>query len=231
MKKKNKFMGKSKKITKLVPSKNRQRVHVYLNGEYDFSVEKHLIIEFDLYLGKVLSDEEKKEIHLRDVERSLYNKCLRKISRRRHSIKEIRQYLDNKFYKLEREERKEVSDQQQEEIVKNIIRELSESELLDDLKFAESVIESKKKKKSRNEIKQFLIKKRVNSKIIRKALEQSNIQENELIKKLVNKKLRLLEHKQLSNKKKKMKLIQYLARKGFQFNDIYSVIEEMSEFS
>jgi regulatory protein len=107
--------------------KNKDRISVFLDGEYAFGLAKKLA--FQLERGHQLSNQQIASLKVQDAEEKHYQRVLRLFQRRPRSEHEIRQYL----------ERREVGLQAQDAIV----RRLRESPLLDDAAFARTWVENR----------------------------------------------------------------------------------------
>jgi regulatory protein len=107
--------------------KNKDRVRVFLDGEYAFGLSKKLA--YQLEQGQRLSNREIASLKVRDVEESHYQRVLRLFSRRPRSEHEIRQYLEGR----------DVDVQAQNAIVHRLL----EAKLLDDAAFARTWVENR----------------------------------------------------------------------------------------
>lgn len=98
---------------------------------------------------------------------------------------------------------------------------------LDDRKYAESFVLSRKESKSRKEIYAALLQKGVSAEQIQEVLDEVYVEEGEreAIRKLILKKhVDVLQ----ANEEELHKLYGYLARKGFRYEEIRKAIEEMN---
>lgn len=211
-----------KKITKLLSTRDGNRVNIYLNEEYSFTVEKNLIADFKLYIGKEITDEMFIDLQRGDLKLRLLRKASEKIGRRAHSVFEIKQYLKQALFKLKVKLKLEVENES--EIYDFIINQLTDLNYLNDTEFASWFVEIKKEKKSKFEIKKQLMQKGVHRSIVDKVLSYEDEGEVELIKKLSEKKLRLLRSKYQDERIVKQKNIEFLMRKGFKYDEIKKII-------
>ncbi len=116
------------KITALKAQKrNPQRVNVYLDGRYAFSLAA--IEAAKLHLGQVLSDEEIEKLKERDSYEKAHERALRFLSYRPRSEAEVRRYLRGKA----------VPPDIEDEVIENLTR----VKLLDDLAFARYWVENR----------------------------------------------------------------------------------------
>ncbi|KPK92483.1 MAG: hypothetical protein AMJ88_11060 [Anaerolineae bacterium SM23_ 63] len=115
-------------ITALKPqSKNRDRVNVYLDGAYQFSISWTLAE--GLRIGELYSDQQITELKQRDQEEVYYRRALRLISRRPRSEFELRNYLEQKQVPIE--------------VQDNVLDRLREVNLVDDCVFALTWVENR----------------------------------------------------------------------------------------
>jgi regulatory protein len=121
-------------ITALKAQKrNLQRVNVYLDGHYAFSLAS--IEAAKLHRGQVLSDEEIENLKERDAFEKAHDRALRFLSYRPRSEAEVRCYLRGKA----------VSPAIEEEVIER----LTKAKLLDDLAFAQYWVENRERTKPR----------------------------------------------------------------------------------
>ncbi len=122
-------------ITALEAQKrNPQRVNVYLDGRYAFSLAA--IEAARLRRGQVLSDEDIEKLEERDSFEKAHDRALRFLSYRPRSEAEVRRYLRGKA----------VSPAIEEEVIERLTR----AELLDDLAFARYWVENRESFKPRS---------------------------------------------------------------------------------
>lgn len=208
------------KITKLEYTRNGRRVNIYIDDEYSFSIEERLVLDFDLYVGKEIGESLHSEIVRRDLIEFLVRKAQEKIARRPNTVFEIYKYFEKILAK-------DSDKRHPEHLIDEAIEVLKSSGQLNDRHFAEWFFEIKRRKKSINEIKRELLKKGLLDDLIEEVVKSKDQNEDELIKKLILKKQRLLANKKLNKRDENMKLIQYLARKGFEYSKIIKLFEEL----
>lgn len=110
-----------------VQKRNPQRVNVYLDGRYAFSLAA--IEAAKLRRGQVLSDEDIEGLKERDSFEKAHDRALRFLSYRPRSEAELRRYLQGKA----------VSPTIEEEVIERLTR----AKLLDDLAFARYWVENR----------------------------------------------------------------------------------------
>ncbi len=201
-------------ITRLVRGvRNPQKIAVYVDSKYTFSVLEYILTNENLYIGKELSEKELESIKSVSKNQEIKNKVIALISRRPRSEKEVIDYLRNRV---------------DVEAIPSLISELKEKDYINDQSFANWWIDQRKTytNKSKNIIRQELVKKGIARDIIDSQLE--NIDESDDLqsaKELLTKKKRLLEHKNLEKRELDQKLITYLQGRGFTWEIIKKVLD------
>lgn len=176
--------------------KNQNRVNIFINGKYDFSLDISQLVDFKLKVGQKLSKEELEKYHKASAYGKLYQRTLEWALTRPHSIKETKDYLYRK--KAEKED--------QEKILKT----LQEKKYLNDEVFAKFYVENRFVKKgiSRKRLQLELARKGVSKEIAEAAIASTDRTDEDEIKKIIAKK---------RNKYDDEKLIAYLTRQGFSY--------------
>lgn len=190
--------------------KNQNRVNIYVDGKYSFSLDTHQLLELKLSRYQDLSDELLEKLKQESDFGKIYTRCVEYCIVRPRSEKEIRDYLYRKKVQSDLSER--------------IIKRLGDNKLLNDLRFAEFWLETRRQKKGASKLRltSELKAKGVNSSIIEQAMGSSNRNEIDDLDKVIVKKRSKYDDK---------KLITYLAGQGFRYQDIVSRIRHYSENS
>ena len=221
------------KITNIKQAvKNENRVNVYVDGKYSFSLDIAQLVDFKIKVGQEISESDLKEFKQASEFGELYQRTLEWVLTRPHSIRETKDYLYRKIRNSSsgalRAARpsltpsKEHSDFPNKETMSNfsdaIIERLIQKGYLDDLKFAEYYVENRFVKKgiSKKRLQMELMKKGVSREIIEQVLEVSSRNDEEEIMKMIAKK---------RNKYDDEKLIQYLCRQGFHFETVRNLVQ------
>lgn len=199
------------KITHIKPQVKRpNRYSVYIDGKYSFALSEAGLIDLKLQVGQELSA---KALHgLKD--QATYDKArsqaLDQLSRRPRSQWELQQYLQRRQY--------------DEEVIDQTITYLSERGYLNDVEFAQRWVENRRllKPTSRRRLRQELQQKRVSAANINLALASDETDEQQVLKSLIEKK------RQQAKYQDDLKLMQFLARQGFSYGDIRTVLDELS---
>ncbi|MBN2015371.1 RecX family transcriptional regulator [Candidatus Dojkabacteria bacterium] len=207
-------------VTKLKITRRGDRVSVYLDDKYAFSVERNLVVDLFISQGTKLSKKDVKDIKAKDFEVRYYHKVLDLLSRRPRSEHEIRLYLERKLF----------GEDSSQSYIKNIIKRLKSNGFIDDLEFAKWWVENRVSFKPRGKylIKQELRVKGVEKDLIEEALESSNLdhqKEYKLAQELGLKKKRIL--KNLSDIRNKRKFLSFLMRKGFSYDIAKKVLRKL----
>lgn len=219
--------------------KNQNRVNIYINDEYSFSLDIAQVVDFKIKVGQKISPVELSKYQHASEFGKLYQRTLEWVLTRPHSIKETRDYLVRKKKHRELENRKRLQNAKKpkelrqkyhlptkelplfdDEDINKVIEKLITKKYLNDENFVEYYMENRFVKKgiSKKRLTQELIKKGIDQKIIEKALGQNLRSDEEEVKKMIIKK---------QNKYSEEKLIQYLVRQGFDYELVKNSVREM----
>jgi regulatory protein len=197
------------KITAIKPQqKIRNRYSIYCDDRYSFSVSETMLLEQGLVAGQELTTSDLEKYKRLSSDDNSFNRALRYAAIRNHSQWEMEQYL----------KRKDVSEEQSAIIVAR----LAKLGFIDDNNFAHSWVENRRllKPVSRRRLEQELRQKHVSSDVIKLALEEDLADELMVLKSLIAKK------RQQGSYKDNQKLMGYLSRQGFSYDDIKSALSE-----
>ena len=186
-------------ITKLKQGvKNPNRVNVFVDEKYAFSLDVVQVVDFKLKEGMEISEEDLTELKKASEFGKLYQRTLEWVLTRPRSEKETRDYLYKKIYEKKLDKI----------YIDRIIERLESKKYLDDTKFAEWYVENRFVKKgiSRRRLKMELAKKGIGKDIIEQVVNLRDDEEE--IRKIIAKK---------RNKYDDEKLISYLSRQGFDY--------------
>lgn len=192
------------KITQAKKTKNRFHIYVERNKkeEYAFSVSEDLLVNEQLLKGKELSEADIGRLRKKDDADKAMQKSLNYLSYRMRSETEVTSYLKDL----------EVGD----EDIDDIMQRLRKLDFLDDRRFAESYVRTKRDtgKKGPMLIEQELMQKGISKALIHKALEEypEELQLEHAVK-MVEKKQ--TSYKKEGPKKKEQKLMQFILQRGF----------------
>ena len=199
-------MGKITRIEQQKKKKNR--VNIYINGEFSLGLYKDTVIKFHLYENKEIAPEEISSIKQYEEITDAKEKVRNYISYRERSKKEIQKYLTQKGIR--------------KEVTKKVLFDFEKANLIDDHRFANSWIKDRNKNNPKGNfaLKMELKEKGIEENKIESAL-QSNDEKANLLKafeKAANK----YGKKKISEKK----IFEYLKRRGFEIQSIIDVLRE-----
>jgi regulatory protein len=189
--------------------KRHDRYSVFVDGKYAFSLSEGGLIESRLASGQEIDRPQFEELKKAAGTDKAYGNALRYVAMRPRSEWELRDYF----------RRKQV-DETAAELITERLRGL---DLLNDASFARSWVANRRllKATSRRKLILELKQKHVGEDTIREVLDEDETDERDQLRVLVTKKRARYPDDQ--------KLMQYLARQGFGFDDIKSVLSETDE--
>ncbi len=215
--------------------KNPNRVNVFVNGKFAFSLDVAQVVDYKLKVGVRLSADKYAELKNASEFGKLYQRTLEWVLMRPRAVREVRDYLRRKLKNTLRgpsatnEERAsevppvttgrdERVREEYFEFSEGIIQRLISKGYLDDRKYAEWYVENRfvKKGVSQKKLRVELMKKGITRDIIDEVLGGRNDEEE--IDKIIAKK---------RDKYTDEKLIQYLCRQGFP----YELVKEKIHYS
>lgn len=199
-------------ITKLSQQvKNADRINIFIDDKYSFSLNHQQIIEFGLKVKQQLKYSDVRTLKQKSYDGKLQDAVLRKLARRKHSEYEIVSYMRQK--------------KADTELIDSTIEYLREKQLLDDKQFAEIWIAERRrtKQRSNSKLKAELLQKSVDKDIIDELLEDSFEQQTNALIELINKK------KHISRYQDEKKLITYLQRNGYRYYDIKEALNLLED--
>lgn len=239
--------GASKLVTNLTPSRiSENRVNVFLDDKFAFSLDISQIIDYKIKVGRRLTEKEVSDYQHASEFGKLYQRTLEWVLTRPRSIKETRDHLrltrtkreienrhrlENKARRAEMKENHEYEALKKcklptrpvaiysDEDIENVISRLIAKNYLNDESFAKFYVENRCTKKgiSERKLRQELMKKGISSELIELSFANSSRSEAEEIKKIIQKK---------RAKYDDTKLIQYLVRRGFEYELAQNLVHE-----
>ena len=199
---------------------------VVKKGKNDVTIQldddKYLILKLEVFLksGLKKGDEisEDRFSFLIEQNKLFYikQKAFRLLGRRQHSSSELRRKLWNKDY--------------EQKLIDEVIEDLSKNGYIDDTEFIRVFVAEKSKTKnwSRKRIKSELIKRGLDSKLIDKILsEQCSKSDYDNASTVAKKKVEVLTKRNLEKKELRTKLSTYLFSKGFDYEVIKDVVNQI----
>ncbi|CUP65758.1 recombination regulator RecX [Clostridium baratii] len=203
------------KITKIETGKrNKERVNVYIDDEYAFSINMELVYKFGLKVNEEVNKEKLIEISKSENLSKCKESALRTIERSYKTEKEIRDKLLSKEFDIE--------------TVDSTIDFLIEYGFIDDSKFVSMYIKDRIRTQGRNKIRYSLISKGVNKLLIEEAFsELDRDDEMERATILCEKKYLNISKREDDDFKIKNKLTRYLLGRGYDYDIAKEVIREV----
>ena len=218
--------------------KNPNRVNVFVEKQFAFSLDVAQVVEFKLKVGRVLTDEELVECKRASEYGKLYQRALEWVLARPRSEREVRDYLVRKLRASSADTFPRArlhgarsflvssagltkSSENASELSKTIIAQLVAKGYVDDRKFAEWWVENRLVNKgvSRKRLQIELMKKGITREIIEEVLDGRNDEEE--ARKMIAKKQ--------GKYNEPGKLVAYLCRQGFSYDLAKKLVEEMDE--
>src|SRR4051812_3257512 len=164
------------KITSLKQQiKNPERVSIFVDGKYSFSLSLDELVKHKLVKEQELSEAQVKKFKKISEDGKLRARSLEWLLNRPHSTREFKDYLYRK--------------KADPELSEQLIKEFSAKKYLDDAKFAAWFIELKgRKNRSRRAIRAELLKKGITGEVLDEALAEGEIDEQAALKEIIAKK-------------------------------------------
>lgn len=188
--------------------KNPERVSIYVDEKYAFSLNHAQLLEQKLHSGLELTDARLAELkHISDFGKA-YERALMYVMLRPRSVREVQQYARRK--------------QWSPEDTQAIIDKLQSKRYLNDASFAKAWVRSRQltKAMSTRRLRLELKQKGVSDEDITAALTEAEYDEQAALKAIIDKKRKLT---RFANDEQK--LMQYLARQGFSFDQIKDALQ------
>lgn len=188
--------------------KRSDRYSIYIDGKYAFSLSAN-----ELLLSGLRPNQELDELELANLTDTAkadkaYDRALNFIMIRPRSEWEMRLYLKRKGY--------------EPELVDKIVQKLQEHGHIDDTAFARAWVNNRRLLKaiSKRRLQQELRAKRISDDIVESVLGEDETDEREVLRDLIARK------RQQSRYHDKLKLMQYLSRQGYSYDDIKDIMSE-----
>lgn len=188
--------------------KRAGRYSIFVDDKYAFSLSETALLESKLASGQELSAGQVRQFKQLSGEDRLYNQTLRYVAMRLRSAWEIEQYLA----------RKKASPH----LIEQILNKLSIIGMIDDDKYAEAYVSTRRllRPAPRRKMVAELRAKHVAGDIIERALGQEAADEQTALLAVIERKRRQTKYQD------DLKLMQYLARQGFNYNDIKTALKD-----
>lgn len=199
----------NKRITKILPQKNSNRVSLYSDDDFVIGIDKDLLLEYGLATGAELTPKLLSELKTADNEKKCLAKAYHFLSFRPRSEAEMRLKLAEKYASP---------------IVEKTVKKLKKYNLINDLEFAESWVRDRSPSRGPALLRAELTKKGLRREIIDLVLEK--IDKRSLVedaRKLIatRKKFQTLEPKDRFKK-----IAPYLLRRGYDYETIKEALRD-----
>ncbi len=180
--------------------KNPNRVNVFVNSVYSFSLDVSQVVDFKLKVGMEITGKQLEEFKKASEFGKFYQRALEWVLVRPRSEKETRDYLSKKIFEKKLDKN----------YIATTVERLKEKGYLDDFGFAKWYVENRfvKKGVSSKRLKMELMKKGISLENISEVLDNSERNDEEEILKIIAKKRAKYDDE---------KLIAYLCRQGFSY--------------
>jgi len=191
--------------------KRGDRYSIFVDGKYAFSLSEAALLEHKMVSGLELSHQQLREFKRLSADDKLYNLTLRYVALRLRSRWEVEFYL----------ERKGASPA----LIDTILNKLSNIGMIDDAKLAKAYVNDRQllRPTSRRKMIADLRKKRLAEDIIEQAIVSDGEMEQAALQAIIANK------RQQAKYQDDIKLMQYLARQGFNYGDIKAALQTTAD--
>ena len=201
------------KISKIkTQKKNSDRCSIFIDGKYKFGLTKELVVQYGLYEGAEITEQEINEILHKDEKGKIMNRAFKILHYRQRSVEELR----NRLLKIGYEGL----------LVDEVITSLIADRTLDDERFARAFVNDHTaiKPKGNHYIINELTKKGIDKETIERLLDDRD--EKQMIIEYIEKKARNLD---IHDRKDRQKLLRRLLTRGFTAGLVYEIINAKNE--
>lgn len=201
------------KITKIKPQNNKDRVNIYLDGEFAFGLDMEIAYKYNLKKDMEIDESYIENVLKSEEQNSANDYALKFLSHRSRTEKEIVDKMIKKGF--------------DEEVINETLAYLKKYNFIDDRRFAEIYTEEKirLKKLGSYRIKHELQNKGVDESIASEIVEKYSDNEYERAMELATKKVK--SYKNDDKNAIYRKLGGYLQRRGYSFECVSKVLKEL----
>lgn len=187
--------------------RNPERVSLHVDGKYAFSLTQSQLLEQKVFVGKEINQAELNELKHESDYGKLLERVIHYVMIRPRSVREVHHYLWRKKADPDASE--------------HIIAYLHSRGYLNDASFAGSWVRTRQLTKpiSKRRLRAELQQKGVTDELIGQALREAGYDDTEALREIIAKKRRQPRYQD------EQKLMQYLARQGFSYDDIKAAIQ------
>jgi regulatory protein len=211
------------KVTNIsIQAKNPDRVNVLIDGKYRFSLDVYQVGDLGIKVGRDYTEEELQEFETESRFGKLYSRALEYMLMRPHSARELKDYLWRKTRPTKRKDGS-MAEGVSTQITDRVFNRLTERGYVNDQRFAQWWIENRNLNKgtSKRKLMNELRVKGVEPSVIEPLLESSERTDGEELLKVIEKKRKRYDDEQ--------KLVHYLMRQGFRYDDIVSALRSIDD--
>lgn len=205
------------KITKIeIGKRNKERVNIYINEEYTFSISLELVYKESLKVNDNVDIEKLRVLVSEDNYIKCKNSAIKIIERSYKTEKEMKDKLLLKGY--------------DENTIERSLTFLREYNLLNDENYTKMYIKDKVKNEGKRKIKYSLAKKGIDSNLIEEQLSKILCEDlKEVALELAFKKYNVLKKRESDKYKLSQKLYRFLITKGYDYDLVSEVIKEVMD--
>ena len=202
-------------ITKIeVGKRNKERVNIYIDEEYAFSISAELIYKENIKVKDKIDVDSLKKLADEDNYIKCKNTALKTIERTYKSEKELAQKLALKGY--------------DDHIINRTINFMKEYNLLNDNNYSTMYVKDKSRNIGKKKIKYSLLQKGIDEEIIESELEKINNDEvKAIVYEMALKKYKVFSKRENDNYKLTQKLYRFLMGKGYDYDLIKDVVKSI----
>ena len=203
------------KITKIeIQKRNKERVNLFLDDEYAFSLSTELVYKEALKVNEEVDSKKLGVLAEREGLIRCKDSALRIIERSYKTEKEVRDKLSTKGY--------------EDNAINKSIEFLKEYDFINDIKYTKAYIKDKLNSTGSNKIKYTLIQKGISKELIEEELSNLNEEnEKQVAIDLAKKKFLIIKKRETDNYKISGKLYRYLISKGYGYDVTSEVVKEV----
>lgn len=197
-----------------VGKRNKERVNIYIDEEYAFSISAELIYKENIKVKDKIDVDSLKKLADEDNYIKCKNTALKTIERTYKSEKELAQKLALKGY--------------DDHIINRTINFMKEYNLLNDNNYATMYVKDKSRNIGKKKIKYSLLQKGIDEEIIESELEKINNDEvKAIVYEMALKKYKVFSKRENDNYKLTQKLYRFLMGKGYDYDLIKDVVKSI----
>lgn len=190
-------------------TKNTERVSIFVDGKYSFSLSLDELVKYKLKNGDELSPADVKKYKKISEDGKLRQRALEWLMNRPHSVREFKDYMYRK--------------RADPQLAESLITEFTAKNYLDDHKFAVWFTELQARRgKSNRAIRSELFKKGISREVVDEVMQETAEDEKSRLKTLVDKKSQLPKYRN-----DPLRLAKYLVGQGFSYDLVKNAVKDL----